>query len=74
MAVENERIDHLRALNDEQLVTKVRELHEELFNLRFQVAAYKNPSPARFGQVKKTVARIRTIQRERELSSAAAQA
>lgn len=72
MAVETERIAQLRALNSEQLAAKVKELYEELFNLRFQVAAFKNPSPARFGQAKKTIARIRTIQRERELEALAA--
>ncbi|NWJ46260.1 MAG: 50S ribosomal protein L29 [Chloroflexi bacterium] len=67
------RINELRALNDEQLAEQVRNLNIELFNLRFQLAAYKNPSPARFGQVKKEIARIKTIQRERELHNLVAQ-
>jgi large subunit ribosomal protein L29 len=72
MAVENERVAQLRALNDEQLTTKLDELYEELFNLRFQVAAFKNPSPARFKQAKKAIARIKTIQHERTLTAQAA--
>ncbi|MEI7555466.1 50S ribosomal protein L29 [Candidatus Chlorohelix sp.] len=67
------RINELRALNDEQLEEQVQDLNKELFNLRFQLAAYKNPSPARFGQVKKKIARIKTIQRERELHNLVAQ-
>ena len=66
------RIDEIRAFNDEQLAGQVLTLKEELFNLRFQLASYKNPSPARFGEVRKTIARIKTIQRERELEKAAA--
>lgn len=66
------RVDEIRALNDDQLKEQVKSLHEELFNLRFQLAAYKNPSPARFNMVRKTIARIQTIQRERELEQMAA--
>lgn len=63
------RIRELRKMNDEQLRQHVEELSEELFNLRFQRAAYKNPSPARFGQVKKNIAQIKTILREREIEA-----
>ncbi len=62
----------IRALSDEQLNEQIGKLSQELFNLRFQVAAYKNPSPARFGQVKREIARIKTILRERELQKLAA--
>jgi large subunit ribosomal protein L29 len=72
MAVENERVPQLRSMNNEQLTTALSDLYEELFNLRFQVAAFKNPSPARFKQAKKAIARIKTIQHERELTSQAA--
>ncbi|HEX2915064.1 MAG TPA: 50S ribosomal protein L29 [Chloroflexia bacterium] len=63
------RIRELRAMTDQQLRQEVESLNEELFNLRFQRAAYKNPSPARFGQVKKNIAQIRTILREREIEA-----
>ena len=63
------RIRELRKMTDEQLRQQVEDLNEELFNLRFQRAAYKNPSPARFGQVKKNVAQIKTILREREIEA-----
>ncbi len=63
------RIRELRKMTDVQLRQQVDELSEELFNLRFQRAAYKNPSPARFGQVKKNIAQINTILREREIEA-----
>lgn len=66
------RNKELRALQVAQLVERLDQLNQELFNLRFQLAAYKNPSPARFLQVKKEIARIKTIQRERELENLAA--
>ena len=59
------RVKDIRALNDDQLKEQLANLRKELFELRFQVAAYKNPSPHRFGEARKTIARILTIQRER---------
>lgn len=63
------RIREIRAMNDAQLRQQIDELQEELFNLRFQRAAYKNPSPARFGQIKKNIAQLKTILREREIEA-----
>lgn len=63
------KIREIRAMNDTQLRQQLDELHSELFNLRFQRAAYKNPSPARFGQIKKNIAQIKTILREREIEA-----
>ena len=63
------RIREIRAMNDSQLREQLDELHAELFNLRFQRAAYKNPSPARFGQIKKNIAQLKTILREREIEA-----
>jgi large subunit ribosomal protein L29 len=63
------RIREIRAMNDDQLRQQLDELNSELFNLRFQRAAYKNPSPARFGQIKKNIAQIKTILREREIEA-----
>jgi large subunit ribosomal protein L29 len=67
------RISELRQMNDEQLNNQINELQEEMFNLRFQRAAFKNPNPARFGQIKKTMAQIKTLQREREIDKLHAQ-
>ncbi|MEI6042997.1 MAG: 50S ribosomal protein L29 [Chloroflexota bacterium] len=63
------RATEIRALNDEQLLKQISDLNQEHFNLRFQLASYKNPNPGRFRQVKKDIARIKTILREREIAS-----
>ena len=57
----------LRQLSAEDLATKVRELKEELFNLRFQAATGQLESHGRLSAVRKEIARVYTIIREREL-------
>jgi len=57
----------LRKMSAEELKQKERELREELFNLRFQHSLGQLTNPARISQVKKEIARIKTILREREL-------
>ncbi len=57
----------LRNLADEELVAKLREAKEELFNLRFQAATGQLESHGRLRAVRKDIARIYTIMREREL-------
>ena len=57
----------LRQLGDEELVGKLREAKEELFNLRFQAATGQLDSHGRLRVVKKDIARIYTVVREREL-------
>tara|TARA_B100000212_G_scaffold173038_1_gene130141 strand:+ start:330 stop:590 length:261 start_codon:yes stop_codon:yes gene_type:complete len=57
----------LRNLTQEELVTKLRESKEELFNLRFQGATGQLESHGRLRAVRKDIARIYTIMREREL-------
>ena len=57
----------LRELSDEELVTRLREAKEELFNLRFQAATGQLESHGRLRTVKKDIARIYTVVREREL-------
>ena len=57
----------LRNLSDEELVAKLRESKEELFNLRFQGATGQLESHGRLRTVRKDIARIYTIMREREL-------
>ncbi len=59
--------DELRSLEDEELVTKLREAKEELFNLRFQAATGQLESHGRLKAVRKDIARVYTIMREREL-------
>ncbi len=60
-------IDELRQLTGEELTSKVREMKEELFNLRFQAATGQLESHGRLSAVRKEIARVYTIMREREL-------
>ncbi|WP_148611380.1 50S ribosomal protein L29 [Nocardioides rubriscoriae] len=57
----------LDELNDIDLESKLREAKEELFNLRFQAATGQLESHGRLRTVKKDIARIYTVVREREL-------
>ena len=57
----------LDELNDVDLESKLREAKEELFNLRFQAATGQLESHGRLRTVKKDIARIYTVVREREL-------
>ena len=56
-----------RGLLDDELVTKLREAKEELFNLRFQSATGQLESHGRLKAVKRDIARIYTVLREYEL-------
>jgi large subunit ribosomal protein L29 len=57
----------LRSLEDDELATKLGEAKEELFNLRFQAATGQLESHGRLKAVRKDIARIYTVLREREL-------
>ncbi len=57
----------LDEMNDVDLETRLRESKEELFNLRFQAAPGQLESHGRLRSVKKDIARIYTVVREREL-------
>jgi large subunit ribosomal protein L29 len=58
---------NLRDLSEPELRQKARELGEEVFNLRFQVSMAMAKNPARIGQVRRELARVQTILRERAL-------
>ena len=60
----------LREMSDEQLVHELRETQEELFKLRFQAATERLDAPSSMTRLRKSVARIKTLQRERELAGA----
>lgn len=62
-----ERAAELRGLDDAELVARAEAAKEELFNLRFQLATGQLDNTARLKQVRRDVARILTILREREL-------
>ncbi len=61
------RAEELRDLTDLELDQKLDEFKEELFNLRFQNATAQLDNPMRIREVRRTIARIKTIKREREL-------
>lgn len=61
------KANKLRELTDEELSKRVNDFKEELFNLRFQLATGQLDNPMRIREVKKNIARIKTIQREREI-------
>ena len=62
----------LRELSDEELVTKLREAKAELFNLRVQAATGQLDNHGRLNVIRREIARIYTIMRERELGLSAA--
>ena len=62
----------LRELSAEELTTRLHEAKEELFNLRFQNATGQLTNNRRLGTVKRDIARIHTIIRERELGLSSA--
>ncbi len=61
------RLTEMRDLEEDELATKLREAKEELFNLRFQSATGQLESHGRLRTVKRDIARIYTVVREREL-------
>jgi large subunit ribosomal protein L29 len=63
----NQKVVELRELPDDELVQRVRELKEELFNLRFQNATGQLDNNRRLQTVRRDIARIYTVMREREL-------
>ena len=65
------KVQELRELSSAELTEKLAQCKQELFNLRFQNAINQLENPRRIGDVKKTIARIKTIIHERELEDSA---
>jgi large subunit ribosomal protein L29 len=61
------KASEIRTLNNEELLKRLEEAHEELFNLRFRLATKQLGNHREVPEVKRRIARIRTILREREL-------
>lgn len=57
----------IRELTNEEINNNIKELKEELFNLRFQLATGQLENTARIKEVRKTIARMKTTIREREI-------
>ncbi len=64
--------DNLRGFDDERLLEELRKAKEELFNLRFQNATGQLDNHRRLQTVRRDIARIYTVMRERELGLSAA--
>ena len=65
-------VKEFRDLSELELDKKVMDLKQELFNLRFQLAVNQLDNPMRIKAVKKQIAIIKTIQRERQIASVVA--
>lgn len=65
-----ERADELRALSDEKLANELNEAYRRLFSVRLQLATRQQTNTSERAKVQRQIARIRTIQRERELAAA----
>jgi large subunit ribosomal protein L29 len=66
--------DDLSVKTDDQLATQLTDLKKEQFNLRFQSATNQLEKPSRVREVRRTIARIKTIQTVRARDAASAQA
>ena len=63
------KINEIREISAEDLDKKLAELKEELFNLRFQMATGQCENPMKIREVKKSIARIKTVQRQNEINA-----
>ncbi len=64
------KMDDMRTKTDDQLSEQLGELKREAFNLRFQAATSQLEKPSRVREVRRTIARIKTLQAERSRSAA----
>ncbi|MGW8115374.1 50S ribosomal protein L29 [Caproicibacterium sp. NSD3] len=61
------KASEVREMTNEELQSKLKDLKEELFNLRFQLAINQLDNPMRISAVKKDIARVKTVLRANEL-------
>ena len=61
------KVEEIRVLNSEELVKQLEAAHQELFNLRFRLATKQLVNHREIPRVKRRIARLETIMREREL-------
>ncbi len=61
------KISEIRDLSSQEIMDKIQDLKEELFNLRFQNAMNQLENPKRISAVKKDIAKLKTILKEQEL-------
>lgn len=63
------RAEEWRDLADDELAKRLVDLKEELFSLRFQNVTGQLENPLRLREVRRDIARVRTVQREREIAA-----
>jgi len=61
------KVEEIRALGTEELAKQLEEVHQELFNLRFRLATKQLVNHREIPRVKKKIAQLKTIMKEREL-------
>lgn len=64
------KLDKIREMSETELTAEVKKLKNELFNLRFQQVTGQLENPIKMRDVKKDIARVKTIIREKELKRA----
>ena len=64
------KIADVKALNADQLADQLLDLKKELFNLRFQAATGQMEKPHRVGEIRKDIARIKTVMRQNASTAA----
>jgi large subunit ribosomal protein L29 len=62
------KVEEIRVLSSEELAKQLEEAHQELFNLRFRLATKQLVNHRELPRVKKKIAKLKTIIRERELA------
>jgi len=65
--VKKMKVEEIRNLTTDEINAKIKEVKEELFNLRFQQATGNLEKPSRIRDLRHTVARCKTVLREREI-------
>lgn len=66
------KISEIREMNDEQLAAELAETRRNLFDLRFQAATERLDAPSELRKLRRTIARILTVQNERSKETAEA--
>ena len=61
------KVNEIRNLTTDEILAKIKESKEELFNLRFQQATGNLDKPSKIKDLRHTVARLKTVLREREI-------
>jgi large subunit ribosomal protein L29 len=63
----NARFEDLKALNDERLAKEMEDAYRQLFSLRLQVATRQLQNVKEIGKVRRKIARVKTLMRQREM-------